>query len=92
MSTTSTPKTSDNSPFNKCLKNNTEGENLLIIKSISTLLEEIIIKNKRKKIKNIQDSFYIPSLSLCECVTLIVKNTKISMPTLILSIVSITKW
>ena len=29
MSTTSTPKTSDNSPFNKCLKNNTEGENLL---------------------------------------------------------------
>ena len=29
MSTTSTPKTSDNSPFNKYLKNNTEGENLL---------------------------------------------------------------
>ena len=49
MSNTSTPKISDNSPFNKCLKDNTEGENLLIIKSISTLLEEIIIKNKRKK-------------------------------------------
>ncbi len=29
MSNTSIPKTSDNSPFNKCLKNNTEGENLL---------------------------------------------------------------
>ncbi len=71
MSNTSTPKISDNSPFNKCLKDNTEGENLLIIKSISTLLEEI-------------------SLSLYEYITLIVKNTKISMPTLILSIVSLT--
>ncbi len=52
----STPKTSDNSPFNKCLKDNTERENLLIIKSKTTLLEEIIIKNK-KKIKNIQRFF-----------------------------------
>ena len=40
MSNTSTPKTSDNSPFNKCLKNNTEGENLLE-KNISKIIIEI---------------------------------------------------
>ena len=59
MSTTSTPKISDNSPFTKCLKNNTEGENLLIIKSISTLLEEIIIKIKEKNKKYSKILFFL---------------------------------
>ena len=93
MSTTSTPKTSDSSPFNIHLRIKTEGENLLLIKSISTLLEEIILKNKKKKYKINKDSFFsdkIPSLSLYEYITSIVKNTKISMSTLIISIASIT--
>ena len=40
MSNNSTSKILDNSPFNKCLKNNTEGENLLK-KNISKIIIEI---------------------------------------------------
>ena len=57
MSTTSTPKTSDNSPFNKCLKNNTEGENLLEKKYLKNNYRDINMRFKEfdvKFIKNFQ--------------------------------------
>ena len=50
MSNTSTPKISDNSHFNKCLKNNIEGENLL---------EEKYLKNNYRDINMRFKEFYV---------------------------------
>ena len=50
MSNTSMPKISDNSHFNKCLKNNIEGENLL---------EKKYLKNNYKDINMRFKEFYV---------------------------------
>ena len=55
MSTTSTPKTWDNSPFNKCLKNNTEGENLLEKKYLKNNYRDINMRFKEFYVKFINN-------------------------------------
>ena len=51
MSNNSTPKTSYNSPFNKCLKNNTEGENLLEKKYLKNNYRDINMRFKEFYVK-----------------------------------------
>ena len=93
MSINSIQKTSETSPNVNYIKIKIQDEYFLLIKSISKLLEEIIYKNKKKKHKSYKDYFYsekIPSLTIYEYISSIVKYTGINQSTLILSIVSIT--
>ena len=93
MSINSIQKTLDTSPNVNYIKIKIQDEYYLLIKSISKLLEEIINKNKKKRHKCYKDCFYsekIPSLTIYEYISSIVKYTGINESTLILSIVSIT--
>ena len=55
MSNTSTPKISDNSPFNKCLKNNIGGENLLEKKYLKNNYRDINMRFKEFYVKFINN-------------------------------------
>ena len=94
MSDNSTPQTSENSPCIHEKNYKIEECDRILILSISQLLEEIIIKNKKKKFKPLKDCFYsyIPKIKLYDYLLRIVKYTKIKISTLILSITSITSF
>ena len=95
MSSNSTPQTSENSPCFQDKNYTIEECDKNIILSITQLLEEIIIKNKKKKFKPLKDCFYsdmIPKIKLYDYLLRIVKYTKIKISTLILSITSITSF
>ena len=95
MSSNSTPQTSENSPCFQDKNNTIEECDKNIILSITQLLEEIIIKNKKKKFKPLKDCFYsnmIPTIKIYDYLLRIVKYTKIKISTLILSIASITSF
>ena len=87
MSSNSTPQTSENSPCFQDKNYTIEECDKNIILSITQLLEEIIIKNKKKKFKPLKDCFYsnmIPTIKIYDYLLRIVKYTKIKISTLIL--------
>ena len=94
MSIYSSTETSDCSPCFQNLNNDIiEEDDRNLILSISQLIEEIIQKNKKKKIKIKKDCFFsytIPKISINEYLIRIIKYTKINISTLIISITSIT--
>ena len=95
MSDNSTPQTSENSPCFQDKNYTIEECDRILILSISQLLEETIIKNKKKKFKPLKDCFYshmTPTIKLNDYLLRIVKYTKIKISTLILSIASITSF
>ena len=76
MSDNSTPQTSENSPCIQEKNYKIEECDRILILSISQLLEEIIIKNKKKKFKPLKDCFYsdmIPKIKLYDYLLRIVK-------------------
>ena len=95
MSNNPTPETSESTPYFQSNICSIEEYDKNIILSISQLLEEIIKKNKRKKFKVLKDNFFtemIPKITIYDYLIRIVKYTRINIPTLILSVTSITSF